>query len=41
MINWDFKEARPAEEDLMVKIGVKSAVSSVRRYHERYWPDLL
>jgi acetoin utilization deacetylase AcuC-like enzyme len=41
MVNWDFKEARPAEEDLMVKIAVKSAVSSVRRYHERYWPDLL
>jgi acetoin utilization deacetylase AcuC-like enzyme len=40
MVNWDFKEAHPAKEELMVKIAVKSAVSSVRRYHERYWPDL-
>ncbi len=41
MVKWDFKEAHTLEEDLMVKTAVKSAVSNVRRYQERYWPELI
>ncbi len=40
MVNWDPREEHPADEDLMVKVAVKGAVSSVRRVHERYWPVL-
>jgi acetoin utilization deacetylase AcuC-like enzyme len=40
MVNWDFKEDHLPEEDLLVKIAVKSTVSSVRRVQGRYWPVL-
>lgn len=40
MVDWDPKEEHPAEENLLVKIAVKGAVSDVRRVHERYWPVL-